>query len=314
MDEYNSVQNCRLDRKSGGVALYIQDCISFCVRKELFYNNDNIETAFIEVDRGQFNDLISDILSVIKSEGKSFFLLGEYNTNLFNTESHSLTRELVNTTYSFSMFPIITKPSRERSCTLIDNVFSNDMLTQHDTISRLWDTDITDHCPVLHIVFESDVNTRHTERPSRITNEENTNKFLSELQSHDWNHIMSFTKIQEAVSSFHGRILKLYDECFPFRRKQSVYRSGKPLLSDALKRSIKVKNALYRNSRDHPSVSTATKYKQYENNLSILLQVAEKNNYTNLMEEYKINPRNAWRILINKRKSRYVCPKFMLSG
>ena len=105
---------------------------------------------------GQFNDLISDILSVIKSEGKSCYLLGDYNINLLNTESHSQTREFVNTMYSFSMFPNITKPSRERSCTLIDNIFSNDMLTQHDTISGLLDTDITDHYPVFHIVFESD--------------------------------------------------------------------------------------------------------------------------------------------------------------
>ena len=215
------------------------------------------------------------------------------------------------------MFPNITKPSRERSCTLIDNIFSNDMLTQHDTISVLLDTDITDHYPVFHIVFESDVITRHPERPSRIINEENTNKLLSKLQSHDWNDIMSSTETQEAFSSFHGTLLKLYDECFPFRRKQSVYRSRKPWLSDALKKSIKVKNALYRNSRDHPSVSTATKYKQYENKLIILLNVAEKNHYANLMEEYKTNLRNSWRILkevINKRKNRSVCSKFMLNG
>ena len=339
MDGYNSVHNCRPDRKGGGIALYVKDCISFSVRKDLFYNNDNIETAFIEVDRGhlgtsnnvmigviyrppdkdmgQFNDLISDILSVIKAEGKSCFLLGDYNINLLNTESQSLTREFVNTMYSFSMFPNITKPSRERSCTLIDNIFSNDMLTQHDTISGLLDTDITDHYPVFHIVFESDVKTRHTERPSRIINEENTNKFLSKLQSHDWNDIMSSTETQEAFSSFHGTFLKLYDECFPFRRKKSVYRSRKPLLSDALKKSIKVKNALYRNSRDYPSVSTATKYKQYKNKLSILLKVSEKNHYTNLMEEYKNNLRNSWRILkevINKRKNRSACSKFMLNG
>ena len=227
-----------------------------------------------------------------------------------------LTREFVNTMYSFSMFPNITKPSREISCTLIDNIFSNDMLTQHDTISGLLDTDITDHYPVFHIVFESDVNTRHTERPSRIINEENTNKFLSKLQSHDWNDIMSSTETQEAFSSFHGTFLKLYEECFPFRRKQSVNRSRKPWLSDALKKSIKVKNyiiyicILYRNSRDHPSVSTATKYKQYKNKLSNLLNVAENNHYTNLLEEYKNNLQNSWRILkevINKGKNRFVC-------
>ena len=141
VDGYISVHDCRPDRKGGGVALNVKDCISFSVRKDLLYNNDNVETAFIEVDRGllgtsnnaivgviyrpldkdmgQFNNLISDILSVIKSEGKSCFLLGYCNINLLNTENHSLTREFVNTMYSFSMFPNVTKPSREKSCTII---------------------------------------------------------------------------------------------------------------------------------------------------------------------------------------------------
>ena len=100
VDGYNSVNNCRSNTKGGGMALYVKDY------------NDNIETAFIEVDLGllgtsnnviigviyrppdkdmrQFNDLISDILSVIKSEGKSCFLFGDYNINLLNTESHLL--------------------------------------------------------------------------------------------------------------------------------------------------------------------------------------------------------------------------------
>ena len=128
---------------------------------------------------------------------------------------------------------------------------------------------------------------------------------------------MSSTETQEALSSFHGTFMKLYEKCFPFRRKQSVYRSRKPWLLDALKKSITIKIALYRNSRDHPSVSTATKYKQYINKLSILLKVAEKNHYTNLMEEYKNNLRNSWHIfkeVINKREDRSACSKFMLNG
>ena len=83
------------------------------------------------------------------------------------------------------MFSNITKPSRERSCTLIDNIFSNDMLTQHDTLSGLLDTDITDHCPVFYIVFKSEAfsstaqfwkymtNASHLEENNRFIDPEN---------------------------------------------------------------------------------------------------------------------------------------------
>ena len=105
------------------------------------------------------------------------------------------------------MFRNITKPSMERSCTLIDYIFSIDMLTQHDTMSELLDIDITDHYPVFHIVFEFHVNNRHTEMPSRIRNEENTNKYLSKLQSHDWNDMMSSTETQEAFPRHNSEII-----------------------------------------------------------------------------------------------------------
>ena len=52
-------------RKGRSVALYVKDCISFSVHKDLFYNKDNIETAFIEVDRGHLGTSNNVIIGVI---------------------------------------------------------------------------------------------------------------------------------------------------------------------------------------------------------------------------------------------------------
>ena len=66
-------------------------------------------------------------MSVIASENTSYYLLGDYNINILNIESNSTTREIVDTMYTYSSSPNITKPMRAISSTVIDNIFSNDI-------------------------------------------------------------------------------------------------------------------------------------------------------------------------------------------
>ena len=301
--------------------------------------NNVLETVFIEVDKDLlgmnnnaligvicrppdtdielFNEMLNDIMSVIASENKSYYLLGDYNINLLNIESHSTTREFVDTMYTYSSFPNITKPTRAISSTLIDNIFSNDILTQYETISGLFDTDITDHFPIFHIVFSSQVTESKNTKPYRVINEKNMAKFQSRLATHEWNHILSSNDTQRAFTSFHDTIMQIYNECFPFSRSHSVYKSRKPWLSDALRKSIKEKNRLYRYSRNFPDSLAVKKYKEYKNRLTVLLRIAEKDHYAQLMEENKSNLQNSWRILkevINKKKSTSTCSKFLVNG
>ena len=140
---------------------------------------DHMESAFIEIDNEQlglrnnaiigviyrppntdilsFNDSPSEIMSLIKAKNKSCYVLGDYNINLLNTDTHSYTREFVYTMYSHSLLPNITKPTWEASATLIDNIFSNDIFAKHNTVSGILDTGITDHFPIFHVILSSSV-------------------------------------------------------------------------------------------------------------------------------------------------------------
>ena len=186
---YNAVHNCRTYRKGGGMASYIKDCLSYSIRKDVFDMNNVLETVVIDVDKDLlgmkndaligviysppytdielFDETLNDIMSVIASENMSYYLLGYCNINLLNIESHSTTREFVDTMYTCSSFPKITKPTQAISCTVIDNIYSNDILTQYDTISGLFYTNITDHFPIFHIVFASQVTKSKNPKPLR---------------------------------------------------------------------------------------------------------------------------------------------------
>ena len=61
------------------------------------------------------------------------------------------------------MYPLIDRPSRitEYSATLIDNIFTNDLIT--DKLSGLIINDVSDHLPVFSII-KNNVNKSHGEK------------------------------------------------------------------------------------------------------------------------------------------------------
>ena len=62
---------------------------------------------------------------VDKHENKVSYLVGDYNINLINIESHSLTSEFNDVMYSGGFIPSLTRPNRDThtSATLIDNIY-----------------------------------------------------------------------------------------------------------------------------------------------------------------------------------------------
>ena len=55
------------------------------------------------------------------------YLVGDYNINLLNVDSHSLTADFNDTICSYGLVLLIIRPTRvtETSATLIDNIFTN---------------------------------------------------------------------------------------------------------------------------------------------------------------------------------------------
>ena len=131
LDDYNAEHNCRPNRGGGGVSLNVKDTIEYTVRDDLCFQNDILETPFIEIDKDQFakkqniiigviyrppdtdikqfNDHILHCLAQIKAEKKIAFFLGDYNINLLNTDNHVASQDFADVMFSHSFFPTITK-------------------------------------------------------------------------------------------------------------------------------------------------------------------------------------------------------------
>ena len=124
--------------------------------------NENIESCFVEIPKGTaamhsdvivgviyrppgksvdiFSEQLNSMLQRISSENKTLYIMGDFNINLLNFENHHPTNNLFEPLYSYSLTPLITKPTRitENTATLIDNVFTNDFVAGRRHLSGIY--------------------------------------------------------------------------------------------------------------------------------------------------------------------------------
>ena len=96
-----------------------------------------------------FVEYLSLILDKIDHEKKLSYIMGDYNINLLNHDSHPNTTFL-DTLYCKSFVPLITKPTRSigSSHTLIDNIITNNIEELQYSMQGIFLTDISDHYPI----------------------------------------------------------------------------------------------------------------------------------------------------------------------
>ena len=313
MPGYHFIENHRSGRCGGGVGIFLKNNCNFCVRDDLVVFNDYFESVFLEIpnsvfntgkniiigviyrppgtDMDMFNSEFSNILDVIKTENKLCYLLGDYNINLLNYDSHELTADFVNSLYSYGFVPLINRPTRitPHSATIIDNIFTNNHEALIKSYQGILVTDLSDHFPVFHInqtliSVEQDVFI-----VKRSFTAKNKHAFLEDPGAVDWQPIYNSSGTQAAFSQFHQKLLGLYDKNSPKRKIKLRYNNRKLWLSEGLRYSIKQKNKLYYKSIKCKTAYNEIMYTTYRNKLKHILLKAEKDHYASLLESYKSN-------------------------
>ena len=160
----------RTNKRGDEVIIYILNMLKFKLLPELSENIDNVyEYVSIEIDAVKskniiitclkrppgtnielFNEHLEKLLRMVK-ENKSYFLVGDFNINLINSENHTATTNFVELLFSFDMYPLINKPTRISfdTATLIDNIFTN---SYRDNLTGILINDISDHFPIFTVI------------------------------------------------------------------------------------------------------------------------------------------------------------------
>ena len=340
LNGYNGTHACRNSKKGGGVSIFVKENLDFLERSDLSTFNDIYESIFIEITNNQsltgkntiigviyrppgtdvsaFTLSLDDIISKVASENKELFLMGDFNINLLNHDRHTQTSEFLDSMYSQSLFPLITKPTRvyRETATLIDNIYTKNILDNRYHCG-IFVTDITDHYPVFCICSNVSTDKNTDLIKFRNLGPANLNLFCDKISQINWVPILNGNNCQQAYSQFHDTITGIYNDCFPLKMTRKKYENRKPWLTIGLKESIKHKNKLFLIQKRNPTNENITFYKQYRNKLQSLIRNLEREHYKMLFEQNKNNLKKSWSIiknLINKNAKKSTRSSFKISG
>ena len=149
------------------------------------------------------SDFLEPLLTKISFEKKEVILLGDYNINLLNCESHKNTCDFLELMLSFSFMPKIMNPTRitPRSQTLTDNIFYNEV--QPKIIAGNIATDISDHL-IQFIAIQGKWHTEHLNEDICRRNYKTLNhdKFKENFNKIEWATLLSGNNIDVAYDNF----------------------------------------------------------------------------------------------------------------
>lgn len=184
-----------------------------------------------------------------KKGNKAVFICGDFNIDLLNPNHHKTTGEFINTMYSTSLFPEITRLSRITShcATLIDNIFSNDI--DNRIISGLLINDISDHLPVFTVFESIDRKNKQVKQTEygRVRSNKSINALKNDLMAQNWDMIYQERDIDNAYETFLETFKSLYDKHCPIKEyNRKLKYTNCPWITKGLHNACKKKNTLYR--------------------------------------------------------------------
>ena len=234
-------------------------------------------------------------------------------------DEHRPTSTFLDVLYAYNVFPLTSKPTRvtKNTATLIDHILTNnfDVSTYHK--QEMICNDISDRYAIFHISEFKKAAENENNIVNRNMRHQNVVKVSEELKGIHWENVVNKQNAQEAYSIFHKFKTEKYNLCFTIKKCQKRYYNKKNMVNKCFK-AIKAKNKLYvsRNKGNDIKQKVAF-YKTYRNRLNHILWSAERKYYQDLLIRHKSNMKKSWnfiKMVINKRKYRQCCNKFVSNG
>ena len=315
-------------KKGSGVALYINEKHNYTKIQDLSVVTSDIESIFVRItsstgainvgvvyrppggNANNFNESLSKIMSSFKSCEK-VFILGDFNFNLFNSNSSSLVKSFEETFMCKGFTPNISidthhKPNCRKSC--IDNIFTKNIesVIKSGTIR----TDISHHKSLFTIFAMEHLDQQPKEENCVTISYSYSEDNLKELNSMLCSDLelmapSSFAEFQNIINNCIEKTCKLKNVKTTKRNRQS-----NPWISMGLINSIAKRDRLYYKWKKSISkqcksgnMSLYENYRKYRNMLSNLVKKAKSKYYEAKFKSVCGNKKKVW-MLINSLRGK----------
>ena len=124
LNDYEYYCSNRSTKKGGGLGLYV-NIIARVIYRPPSGNSDSFKQA------------VNEILETVDRENILFYMMGDFNIDLFKSESCNYASSFTEQLFTLFFFPLITKATRitHHTATLIDHIFTNNQEQPLMTVS-----------------------------------------------------------------------------------------------------------------------------------------------------------------------------------
>ena len=171
----------------------VQDYIE-CVFVKICHMNQTLIVGVVyrppNSNIADFNDCMHIVLEKIACQ--PCYIMGDFILDLLKHELHPLTDKFLDTMYANSLIPVINRPTRvtKDTCTLIDNIFTNDYDIIDNHFYGILQANISDHYVLFHIRKIINKTKQSDEyKVVRIINQPGTAQYIERIQNTDWSSL-----------------------------------------------------------------------------------------------------------------------------
>ena len=320
----------REDKRSGGVALYVDQNLNYKIIDSMSTSiTDLLECITIEIDMGKKQNItvscvyrahdscietFKNVFEALftKTKDNLYYICGDVNIDMLNPHKKKTVDDFYETMFSMSLLPLITKPTRvtSHSATVIDNIFTNNF--ESHIVSGLLVNDISDHLPIF-VIFEHNTlfATKNPTRSFRVNSEESLTALNEDLWREEWKDVYSAIDVNVAFENFITKFQSILNKNCPVKTSNSKRKQAdSPWITKGLQNACKKKNNLYRKFIKCRTPEAEMKYKTYKNKLTQIMRRSKKDYFNKQIEKNKDNNKGLWATLNNIIRKGSAQPKY----
>ena len=246
----------------------------------------------------------------ISKENKLIFLIGDFNINLLNYESHGETNDFINTMISHYLLPYILHPTRvtDHSVTVIDNIFSNN--TSYETTSGNIITQISDHFPQFLILNKVAMDYKTCSFAKLDFSNFSEQRFVDGFATQNMD-FLSNTKVSLnfKFGLFYDTVSSYVDNHVPVKKinKKDLKLHSKSWVNPQIQRLIKYHDKLLRKLNRNFPYNTEYLYKKFRNIIVSELRSSKIKYCNQYFTDHKSNMKKLWsgiKSIINIKNNR----------
>ena len=293
--------------------LYVNFRLVHHVRDDLSVIEDDYETIWIEInnhksknllccclyrhassDITNFNNHISSILQKVQKENKSLIIMGDFNINLVNYDSHPETNDFINLMVSHYLLHHILHPTRvtDHSATIIDNIFFNTL--EFDTPSGNLLTKISDHFPQFLVIKNVAVACKNCSLFQYDYSKFSEHLFLEDFKKLPWEDILNNqnSNINVKFDRFYEKIYSTVIHHPPLKKvyKKQLKLRSKPWVTPHIQKLIKHRDKLLRKLKKSHSKTL----RKFRNRVVSENRKSKINYFDTYFQANESNMKNLW--------------------